>query len=38
MRRKLLLLTILLLPFLPVRIQAEGSDRDDITSDHGSRD
>ena len=30
MRRKLLLLTILLLPFLPVRIQAEGSDRDDI--------
>lgn len=30
MRRKLLLLTILLLPFLPVRIQAEGSGRDDI--------
>ena len=30
MRRKLLLLTILLLPFLPVRIQAEGSDRYDI--------
>ena len=30
MRRKLLLLTILLLSFLPVRIQAEGSDRDDI--------
>ena len=30
MRRKLLLLTILLLPFLHVRIQAVGSDRDDI--------
>lgn len=30
MRRKLLLLTILLLPFLPVRIQAEETDRDDI--------
>lgn len=30
MYRKLLLLMILLLPFLPVRIQAEGSDRDDI--------
>ena len=30
MRRKLLLLTILLLSFLPVRIQAVGSDRDDI--------